>query len=294
MVMKQLVIISGKGGTGKTSIAACFAALEKKKEAVAPVIVDCDVDAANLHLLLGGEVVNSVSFSGPELAVIDRARVSDPDKCEKSCAFKAISGFEVDPFSCIGCGTCRLVCGAEAVRMAKREAGIIFESDTPYGKFFHAELLPGQPGFGGLVTALRVKGEAEALQQSNSLLLIDGSPGVGCQVIASLTGCDLALVVTEPGKGAFHDLARIHQLLRFFSMKALVMINRYDLDRNLLKEIERYCMDYDLEIAGRIPCHDVFRQAVLAGKPAVEMGDEILNPRIEEAYRKTRQALYGA
>ncbi|MFH1037234.1 MAG: ATP-binding protein [PVC group bacterium] len=291
--MKQLVIISGKGGTGKTSIAACFAALEKKRGAFAPVIVDCDVDAPNLHLLLKGKVINFAPFSGPERAVINRARVSDPDKCENSCAFKAISGFEVDPFSCVGCGVCRLVCGEDAVQMAEREAGTIFESDTPYGKFFHAELLPGQPGFGGLVTALRVKGEAEALRRTDSLLLIDGSPGVGCQVIASLTGCDLALVVTEPGKGAFHDLDRIHQLLRFFGMKALVMINRYNLDRTLMKEIERYCLNHDLEIAGRIPVNDLFRQAVLAGKPAVEMGDEKLNPWIEEAYRNTRQALYG-
>ncbi len=288
--MKQLVIISGKGGTGKTSLTACFAALETRHRA-APVAVDCDVDAANLFLLLGGRSVNSDTFSGPELAVIDRGKVTDREKCEASCRFGAISGLEVDPFSCVGCGVCRLVCGEDAVKMEKRKAGTIYERETAYGKLFHAELEPGQPGFGGLITALRARGEAEALRQPDSLLLIDGSPGIGCQVIASLTGCDLALVVTEPGRGAFHDFERIYQLLKFFGMKARVVINRCDLDRSLLKETERYCLSHDLEIAGRIPFHDGFRQAALAGKPAVELGDEKLNGMIGEIYQKVRAAL---
>lgn len=288
--MKQLVIISGKGGTGKTSLAACFAALEKRN-GPNPVIVDCDVDAANLHLLLDGETVNSASFSGPELAVIDRGKVADREKCETSCRFGAISGLEVDPFLCVGCGVCRLVCGEEAVKMEKREAGTIYERQTPYGKLFSAELEPGLAGFGGLITALRARGEEEALKRPGSLLLIDGSPGIGCQVIASLTGCDLALVVTEPGKGAFHDFERIYQLLRFFGMKARVVINRCDLDRSLLQETERYCLSHDLEIAGRIPFHDGFRQAALAGKPAVELGDESLNQLIGDIHQKVREAL---
>lgn len=288
--MKQLVIISGKGGTGKTSLTACFAALEKEN-GPAPVLVDCDVDAANLHLLLGGKIVNSAPFAGPEVAVIDRGRVADRERCEASCRFGAISGLEVDPFSCVGCGVCRLACGEEAVKMGERKAGTIYESDTPYGKFFHAELLPGQPGFGGLITALRGRGEEEALRRADSLLLIDGSPGIGCQVIASLTGCDLALVVTEPGKGAFHDFERIYQLLRFFGMKARVVINRCDLDSSLLKETERYCSRHDLEIAGMIPFHDLFRQAALAGRPAVELGDDRLNSLIGDIYRNVREAL---
>jgi len=288
--MKQLVIISGKGGTGKTSLAACFTALEKEN-GTAPVVVDCDVDAANLHLLLGGETVATASFSGPELAVIDRGRVADREKCETSCRFGAISGLEVDPFLCVGCGVCGLVCGEGAVRMEKREAGTIYDRNTPYGKLFHAELEPGRPGFGGLITALRTRGEEEALRRPGSLLLIDGSPGIGCQVIASLTGCDLALVVTEPGKGAFHDFERIYQLLRFFGMKTRIVINRSDLDRSLLRETERYCFSHDLEIAGRIPFNDIFRQAAVAGRPAVELGDEKLNSLIRGIYQNVRSAL---
>ncbi len=288
--MKQLVIISGKGGTGKTSIAACFAALEKARGGD-PVMVDCDVDAANLHLLLGGETVGSSSFSGPELAVIERSRVTDRVGCEESCRFGAITGLEVDPFLCVGCGVCQLACPEDAVKMAKREGGTIYERDTSYGKLFSAELEPGQPGFGGLITALRGRGEEEALRQSDSLLLIDGSPGIGCQVIASLTGCDLALVVTEPGKGAFHDFQRIHQLLRFFGMPTRIVINRCDLDRSLLQETERYCSAQDLEIAGRIPFNQLFRQAALAGKPAVELGDAKLKGLIADIYQKVRDAV---
>ncbi len=288
--MKQLVIISGKGGTGKTSLAACFAALEKEN-GTGPVVVDCDVDAANLHLLLGGETVASAPFSGPELAVIDRGKVVDREKCETSCRFGAISGLEVDPFICVGCGVCGLACGEGAVRMEKREAGTIYERDTSCGKLFHAELDCGRSGFGGLITALRARGEEEALRRPGSLLLIDGSPGIGCQVIASLTGCDLALVVTEPGKGAFHDFERICQLLRFFGMKTRIVINRSDLDPGLLKETERYCLAHDLEIAGRIPFNDLFRQATLAGKPAVELGDAKLKSLIGDIYQNVRKAL---
>ncbi len=288
--MKQLVIISGKGGTGKTSLAACFAALERER-GPAPVMVDCDVDAANLHLLLGGEETASRPFFGPELAVIDRGRVADPEKCGESCRFGAISGLEVDPYLCVGCGVCRLVCGEEAVEMTGQEGGTIRERETPYGKLFHAELEPGRPGFGGLITALRARGEEEALRRPEGLLLIDGSPGIGCQVIASLTGCDLALLVTEPGRGALHDLERINRLLGFFGIRTLVAINRCDLDRSLLGETERYCRERGLEIAGRIPFDDRFREAAVSGRPAVELGDEKLNRLLGEIYLRVRKSL---
>ena len=202
--MKQVVVISGKGGTGKTSITGCLAALARKNLSTPPVIVDCDVDAPNLHLLLGGAEVSREQFSGPKLAVIDRAKVLDQARCESSCRFGAINGLEVDPSKCVGCGVCELVCGSGSVKMVDRESATIFERDTPYGKMFHGRLRPGQPGFGGLITALRMKGEQVAVASPGSLLLLDGSPGLGCQVIASLTGCDLALLVTEPGLGALY------------------------------------------------------------------------------------------
>jgi len=290
--MKQLVVISGKGGTGKTSITGCLSALAKRTLATPPVIVDCDVDAPNLHLLLGGTEISREPFLGPKLAVIDRSRVVDQARCESSCRFGAIIGLEVDPSRCVGCGVCELVCGSGAVKMVDREAATIFERDTPYGRMFHGRLLPGQPGFGGLITALRMKGEQIALMDNDSFLLLDGSPGLGCQVIASLAGCDLALLVTEPGLGALSDLARICRLLGFFQTRAIVVINRYDLDRSLTGEVERFCLDNNIPVAGKIPFDNVFSEAAITARPAVEIAGAELKRRLEDIYDQVREALY--
>ena len=290
--MKQVVVISGKGGTGKTSITGCLAALARKSLSGAPVIVDCDVDAPNLHLLLGGSEVSRESFLGPKLAVIDRSKVTNQARCESYCKFGAITGLEVDPTKCVGCGVCELVCGAGAVKMVDREAATIFERETPYGKLFHGRLRPGQPGFGGLITALRMKGEELAVTIPDSLLLLDGSPGLGCQVIASLTGCDMALLVTEPGLGALRDLERVHQLLRFFGIGAMAVINRYDLDRSLTGEVERFCLDNAIPVAGKIPFNRVFSEAAITGRPAVEIAEAELRQRLENIYDKVKEALY--
>lgn len=291
--MKQMTVISGKGGTGKTSLAACFAALEARSGPTPAVVVDCDVEAPNLHILLGGTEVASKPFSGPPLAEIDWALVPDAARCEAACAFDAIGAGEVDPFRCVGCGVCALVCGEAAVRMKDRTAGTIYERETAYGRFFHAELLPGRPGSGGLVTALRARGEAAALANRNSPIIIDGAPGIGCPVIASLAGCDLAVIVTEPGKGALRDLERLRRLLSHFGTGALVILNRRDIDRSLAREVERYCLNQRLELAGTLPLHDVFQEAAVAGRPAVEMGDADLNSRLEAIYGRVRKLWLG-
>ncbi len=290
--MKQVVVISGKGGTGKTSITGCLAALAKRTLPIPPVIVDCDVDAPNLHLLLGGDEISRESFSGPKLAVIDRSKVVDQAQCENSCRFGAIMGLEVDPSKCVGCGVCELVCGSEAVKMVEREAAAIYERNTPYGRMFHGRLLPGQPGFGGLITALRMKGEQIAVMDPGSMLLLDGSPGLGCQVIASLAGCDLALLVTEPGLGALSDLARICRLLDFFQTRAIVVINRYDLDRSLTGDVKRFCLDNNIPIVGKIPFDNVFSEAAITGRPAVEIAGAELKRRLDDIYDQVREALY--
>ncbi len=291
--MKQLAVISGKGGTGKTSLAACLAAIEKGMGPEHPVIVDCDVESPNLHLLLGGSPTASEPFPGPPIAAIDWTRVADRARCERSCPFGAIGSTGVDPLRCIGCGVCALVCGEAAVRMEGRIAGTIHERQTPYGRFFHAELLPGHPGSGGLVTALRARGEAAALSSPGALLILDGSPGIGCPVIASLTGCDLAVIVTEPGRGALHDLERLRRLLAHFRIGAMVVLNRCDTDRNLARETERYCAGHALPLAGSIPFHPAFIDAAVAGRPAVEGAEAGLAARLQEIHRRIRQALAG-
>ena len=289
--MKQVVVISGKGGTGKTSITGCLVALAGKNLSHPPVIVDCDVDAPNLHLLLGGTEVSREPFSGPKLAVIDRSKVIDQARCESSCRFGAIAGMEVDSSKCVGCGVCELACGSDAVMMVEREAATIFERETTYGKLFHGRLRLGQPGFGGLITALRMRGEELAMMNPDSLLLLDGSPGIGCQVISSLTGCDLALLVTEPGVGALSDLKRIYRLLRFFRIKAIVVINRYDLDRSLTGEVERFCLDNAISVVGKIPFDNVFSESAVMARPAVEIAGVELNRRLDDIYNYVREVL---
>jgi len=291
---KELVVISGKGGTGKTSIVACFAALADNAG-----ISDCDVDAADLFLILSPRIRERGDFSGGVKVEIDQDKCTGCGKCAEVCRFSAIrkgpdgerTRFVVDPVACEGCGVCYLVCEAGAIKMEDAVNGEWFISDTRFGPMSHAKLGVAEENSGRLVTLVRNKAVSLAHEFKKDKELIDGSPGIGCQVIASLTGCDLALVVTEPGKGAIHDFERIYQLLRFFGMKARIVINRCDLDQSLLKETERYCFSHDLEITGRIPFNDLFRQATLAGKPAVELGDAQLNSLIGDIYQNVRAAL---
>ena len=290
--MKQLVIVSGKGGTGKTSITGCLAALARERRASSPVMVDCDVDAPNLHLILPGRAVSREPFYGPRLAVIDPSKAINQTSCEESCSFGAIIGFKVDPLKCVGCGVCELICGAGAVRMTEREAATIFEDETPYGKLFHGRLRPGQPGFGGLITALRMKGEEEAVQISDSFLILDASPGLGCRVIASLSGCDLALLVTEPGVGALSDLKRIFSLLQSLRIPAAAVINRYDLDRSLTREVERFCLGSSIPVVGKIPYDGIFSQAAINQRPAWEIGGVEIKHQLNGIYEQVREILY--
>lgn len=288
-----MVVISGKGGTGKTSLAACFAALEKRIGPKPPVLVDCDVEAPDLHLLLGGELAASEPFSGPPLAEIDWAKAPDPARVEAACAFGAIRRGVVVPLDCTGCGACALAAGPLAVQMKPRAAGAIEEWKTPYGRLFRAELAPGEPGTGGLVAALRAKGEEAALGLNGALVIVDGAPGIGCPVIGGIAGCDLAVIVTEPGRGALHDLGRLLRLLARFGTAAVAVINRSDLDRELARELERECRERGLEVAGKIPFTTAFVEAAVAGKPAVELADPALGERLEETYRRIRALLAG-
>lgn len=291
--MKQLVVISGKGGTGKTSLTGSLAALHSNQGIENPVIVDCDVDAPNLEILLGGEEVSRNDFFGPRLARIDQSASVDVNLLEDSCRFGAIFGRRVDPFKCVGCAACSLV-APEAVEMIERKSGEIIERTSRFGQFFFAELLPGRPGFGGVISALRMKAEEAALTGSDPLLIIDGSPGLGCRVVAGISGCDLALLITEPGKGALHDLERIWQLLRHFNIETRAVINRFDIDPGLSRESERFCRKRSIPVIGRIPFSEEFNRAVIERRTVVEGKDAKLNLCLEAIYRTLRRDLYGS
>ncbi len=263
--MKTLTVVSGKGGTGKTSIVASFAHLAKNK-----ILVDCDVDAANLHLLLNPEVKKSFQFKGGKLAVIDREKCSGCRKCEKICQFEAIKDFTVDPLSCEGCSLCFHICPESAIKMREKITGWIYISKTKYGPLVHAKLGIGEGNSGKLVTEVRNTAEEIVKNKKIELIIIDGSPGIGCPVIASLTGADLALIITEPTLSGIADLERIGGVCDHFGIPWVVCINKYDINEDNTKRIEKECRQREINVVGKIPYDESFIYAILKNVPLTE------------------------
>jgi MinD superfamily P-loop ATPase len=264
--MKQIAIISGKGGTGKTTIAAAFAGLAKSK-----VMADCDVDAADLYLILKPEVKEKNEFSASKIAGIDKDKCSECGKCIEVCRFEAISkDYVVDPISCEGCGVCCRVCPVDAIKFEEKVSGHYFVSETRFGPMAHARLGIAEENSGKLVTLVRKK--ARELAEKNKLdhILIDGPPGIGCPVIASLTGVGLALVVTEPTLSGIHDLERILDLTAHFRIKTLVCINKHDINPDNVRKIEDICAKRSIKVAGKIPYDNAINKAMRAEKTIIE------------------------
>ncbi len=269
--MKQMAVVSGKGGTGKTSIVASLAALASGRA----VFADCDVDAPDLHLLLCPEIREERPFYGIKRAFIDADQCTQCGSCQDACRFSAIAGFKVDLDRCEGCGVCKLVCPAEAVRMRESLAGHAFISDSRFGPVVHAELFPGEEASGKLVAMVREMAREMAAARNLELVLIDGSPGIGCPVIASLTGVDLALVVTEPTITGEHDLQRILDVTDHFGIDTAVCINKYDLHLAGSRRIESLCQEREVLVAGRLPFHSSVVEAMVQGKSVVEIGGPV-------------------
>ncbi|NMB44784.1 MAG: P-loop NTPase [Firmicutes bacterium] len=250
--MKEFLIISGKGGTGKTSITAAFAAL-----AGHIVLADCDVDTANLHLLLKPVTHHTEEFVGSQKASIDPANCTNCGLCQKLCRFEAINQTEtarvVDQLSCEGCGVCSCMCPQQAITMQDHVSGHWFISDTQYGPMVHARLGIAEENSGKLVAKVREHAQRIAAQRHVDYILVDGPPGTGCPVISSISGVDLALIVTEPTITGMHDLLRVKQLADHFGVEVMVCINKYDLDEACTKQIETYCEKQRIEVAGHIP-----------------------------------------
>jgi len=273
---KELVVISGKGGTGKTSIVASFAALADKA-----VLADCDVDAADLHLVLAPTVVRRESFSGGKRARIRSGRCTACRRCEELCRFDAIHldgpgndtvdrTFRVDPIACEGCGVCAWFCPENAVEFAPAVNGEWCVSDTRHGPMVHARLGVAEENSGKLVTTVRKEAGAIARRRSVDLVLIDGSPGIGCPVIASITGADLVLIVTEPTLSGLHDLGRVADVAKHFGIPALVCVNKWDLNPGVAAEIERKAQDRGLTVAGRVRYDRAVTEAQIHRQSVVE------------------------
>ena len=284
--MQEVVVLSGKGGTGKTSIVGSFAALVKSK-----VLVDCDVDAATLHLLLQPAIREKHEFWSGQVAVINEEKCTQCGLCQEQCRFAAIKDFNVDTLSCEGCGFCSHICPTEAITMKENMAGHWFISDTRYGSLVHARLGIAQENSGKLVALVRQQARQMAEKEGANYIISDGPPGIGCPVISSLSGANVALLVTEPTLSGIHDLERVLGVCQHFGVPALMCINKYDINEDNTRQIEKFCLGQGVEVATRIPFDNTVTKAMVAGLPVVEYSRNGVSHQIEELWELVSKSL---
>ena len=284
--MKELVVLSGKGGTGKTVLVASFAALADSK-----VMVDCDVDAADLHLLLDPEVGEAQEFWSGKTAYIDRQRCTRCEICEQMCNFDAIQHLKVDPIACEGCGFCARICPEDTIKMKDNLAGQWFVSSTRYGPLVHARLGIAEENSGKLVALCRQQARAIAQEGGLDYIISDGPPGIGCPAISSLSGADMALLVTEPTMSGMHDLERVLGLCRHFGVPASVCINKFDINEENSEGIERLCGEQGVGVVARLPFDSAVTEALVKGLPVVEYAENGIASAIAAMWHKIEAAL---
>ena len=272
--MKQLVILSGKGGTGKTSLAAAFADLAENK-----VLADVDVDASNLGLILSPKPQEEHRFMGGQIAVIDHDDCISCNICEEVCRFDAISHddegtYLVDGIACDGCKACVYACPVNAIHMEEQHAGFWYRSETPYGTLFHAHLRPAQENSGRLVTLVKQEARLHALDYGEAYVIVDGPPGIGCPVISAVSGADLATLVVEPTVSGVHDLERVLETTEHFRVPSAVVINKADINEEKAAEIRAFCEARGIPLAGEIPFDTIVTDAMVQGLPVTRYAPE--------------------
>ncbi|MBN2391561.1 MAG: ATP-binding protein [Anaerolineae bacterium] len=275
--MKQLVILSGKGGTGKTTVTAALTHLAAQDHQI--VLADADVDAANLGLVLSPVTQETHDFTGGRIAVVDATHCIACGRCAEVCRFDAVrvrtrlgDTYSVDPIACEGCAACFYECPADAISMQAQRAGQWFVATTRYGPLYHAHLFAGQENSGKLVTLVKQMARLRAFDNEADLLLVDGPPGIGCAVIAALSGADLALIVTEPTVSGAHDLERVLELAAHFNIPATVLLNKADLSPVQAEAITTYCAANGIPLVGSLPYDPTITDAMVRGEP-VTAGD---------------------
>ena len=270
-------VLSGKGGTGKTTVVAALSELAKKV-----IKVDCDVDAPNLYLLYKGKDIEKKNFYGGKKANINYSLCISCQFCEEVCKFGAIKNYMIDPFTCEGCGACKVVCPHNAITLLEEKTADTFLTKTEKGIISRAEMGIGSDGSGKLVTYLRKN--AKRFEEDNNITIVDGSPGIGCSVIASITETDVALIVTEPTRSGLDDLKRILELAQRFNTQVMICINKYDINQDMASQIEDYAEEKKLMIVGKIPFDKLVMESVNNLKPITEYKESLAREAIEDMW----------
>ena len=291
--MKQIVILSGKGGTGKTSLSAAFAHLAGPSGK--NVLVDADVDAANLELLLKAQRVKEEAFIGGSIALINHECCSGCGTCQEVCRFDAVSQdngkFLIDPVACDGCAACVYACPEKAISMEKQQAGEWYVSETGFGRFYHAHLFPAQENSGKLVALIKRQAQQALEEMEGDLMLVDGPPGIGCPVISAISGADVVLIVTEPSLAGIHDLERVLATTDHFGVPAMVMVNKADINIACADEITAFCAARQVSVVGYIPYDVNVTKAMVAGQPVTVFDHGAVTRSLQEAWEKVKEAL---
>ena len=283
--MHEIIVISGKGGTGKTSLSGAFARISRNK-----IICDLDVDAPDLHILLAPEIITREKFISGNEAVINQDQCTSCGICLEMCRYEAISEtrekYLVEPLRCEGCKVCVSFCPEEAIDFPPRYCGDWYVSSTRFGTMVHAQLFPGAENSGRLVALLRQKAREKAKEEGRDLILCDGAPGIGCPVISSLSGTDLAAIVTEPTPSGLHDLQRVAELCSHFKIKVAVIINKFDLNLEQTAGIEEYCRSKGYELAGNLPHDDMVTEAMVQRKVITEIKGSSMDSMVRQTWDK--------
>ncbi len=281
----ELVVLSGKGGTGKTTIATSLAELAEDV-----IRIDCDVDAPNLYIFYKGKDIEKNQFIGGKKASIDESLCIKCGKCENVCRFDAIENFNIKPFSCEGCGACILVCSQNAINFEDEKIADTYISELDKGVISRAEMEIGSDGSGKLISYLRKNGKKFSADEK--LIISDGSPGIGCSVISSITGSDTVLVVTEPTKSGLEDLMRVVVLCQHFGVFTMVCINKFDINEEMSSKIEEFIKKEGLALVGKIPYDDIIMKSINELKPIICYEDSKAASAIKKMWKNIKNYIY--
>jgi len=284
--IKEIVVLSGKGGTGKTSVAAAFGLIAGR----AAIIADCDVDAANMHLLLKPDFAYSEEYFGGDVAILDQDKCTLCGKCKEVCRFNAVDfvdgRYSIKNLNCEGCGYCARVCPSEAITMVERKSGDLYISAIKSGsQMVHAKLGAGAENSGKLVAQVKKNASRIAAKQGCEYVIADGAPGIGCPVVSSLSGASLAVMVTEPTKSALHDLKRVLMVTKRFNVKTLCIINKYDINIDQTKVIKEFLEKEGIAHLADIPFDVSFVKAMGQAKSIIEV-DPKIKSLMENVWKK--------